>query len=52
VTFAWWGEAIIHYADGSRWRGVSVFPLRDGLAGNGRSLNTSTRRGPMARLTS
>ena len=27
----WWGESIIHYADGSRWLGVSLFELRDGL---------------------
>jgi len=26
----WWAEQIIHYADGSRWLGVSVFELRDG----------------------
>jgi hypothetical protein len=44
VTFAWWDEAIIDYADGSL--GVSVFAVRDGLAGNGPSPNTSTRRGP------
>ncbi|MDQ2966305.1 MAG: nuclear transport factor 2 family protein [Chloroflexota bacterium] len=27
----WWGESIIHYADGSRWLGVWLFELRDGL---------------------
>jgi hypothetical protein len=27
----WWGEMIIHYADGSRWLGVSLVELRDGL---------------------
>lgn len=26
----WWGESIIHYADGSRWLGISVFELRGG----------------------
>lgn len=26
----WWEEQIIHYADGSRWLGVSVFELREG----------------------
>jgi len=25
------GEAIVHYADGSRWLAVTVFLLRDGL---------------------
>jgi hypothetical protein len=27
----WWSEQIIHYADGSRWLGVCVVELRDGL---------------------
>jgi hypothetical protein len=27
----WWGEAIVHYADGSRWLAVSIYELRDGL---------------------
>jgi len=27
----WWGEAVIHYGDGSRWLGITVFELRDGL---------------------
>jgi hypothetical protein len=27
----WWGEEIVHYADGSRWLGISIFELRDGL---------------------
>ena len=27
----WWGEAIVHYADGSRWLAVTIFELRDGL---------------------
>jgi hypothetical protein len=27
----WWGESIIHYADGSRWLGISLFELHDGL---------------------
>jgi hypothetical protein len=27
----WWGEAIVHYADGSRWLGLTIFELRDGL---------------------
>ncbi|MEP7040894.1 MAG: nuclear transport factor 2 family protein [Chloroflexota bacterium] len=27
----WWGEAIVHYGDGSRWLGITVFELRDGL---------------------
>jgi len=27
----WWGEAVVHYADGSRWLGITVFELRDGL---------------------
>ena len=26
----WWGEAIVHYADGSRWLGITIFELRDG----------------------
>lgn len=26
----WWAESIIHYADGSRWLGMSVFELRQG----------------------
>ena len=27
----WWAEEIVHYADGSRWLGVSILELRDGL---------------------
>jgi hypothetical protein len=27
----WWGEAVIDYADGSRWLGITIFELRDGL---------------------
>ena len=27
----WWNEAIVHYADGSRWLAVSIYELRDGL---------------------
>ena len=27
----WWGEAVVHYADGSRWLGITIFELRDGL---------------------
>lgn len=27
----WWGEAVVQYADGSRWLGITVFELRDGL---------------------
>jgi hypothetical protein len=27
----WWGEAIVHYADGSNWLALTVFELRDGL---------------------
>jgi hypothetical protein len=27
----WWSEQIIHYADGSRWLGISTLELRDGL---------------------
>jgi len=27
----WWGEAVVEYADGSRWLGLTVFELRDGL---------------------
>ncbi len=27
----WWGEAIVHYADGSRWLAATVLELRDGL---------------------
>ena len=27
----WWGEAVVHYADGSRWLGLTIFELRDGL---------------------
>ena len=27
----WWGEAVVHYADGSRWLAVTIFELRDGL---------------------
>ena len=26
----WWGEAIVHYGDGSRWLALSTFELRDG----------------------
>ncbi len=27
----WWSEAIVHYADGSRWLAVSIYELRDDL---------------------
>ena len=27
----WWGEAVIHYGDGSRWLGITIFELREGL---------------------
>ena len=27
----WWSEAVIHYGDGSRWLGISIFELRDGF---------------------
>lgn len=27
----WWGEMEVTYADGSRWLGITVFELRDGL---------------------
>ena len=27
----WWGEGVVHYADGSRWLGITIFELRDGL---------------------
>ena len=27
----WWSEAIVHYADGSRWLAVGIYELRDGL---------------------
>lgn len=27
----WWSEAIVHYADGSRWLAISIYELRDGL---------------------
>lgn len=27
----WWSEAIVHYADGARWLGISIYELRDGL---------------------
>jgi hypothetical protein len=26
----WWAEQIIHYADGSRWLGISVLDMREG----------------------
>ncbi len=28
---AWWGEMVVQYADGSRWLGINIFELRDGL---------------------
>ncbi len=27
----WWGEAVVHYADGTRWLAVTIFELRHGL---------------------
>lgn len=27
----WWGEAIVHYGDGSRWLAVTIYELHDGL---------------------
>lgn len=27
----WWAESAVDYADGSRWLGISIFELRDGL---------------------
>jgi hypothetical protein len=27
----WWSEAIVQYADASRWLAVSIYELRDGL---------------------
>jgi len=28
---AWWSEMAIDYADGSRWLGITIYELRDGL---------------------
>ena len=27
----WWSEAVVDYADGSSWLGITIFELRDGL---------------------
>ena len=27
----WWSEAVVHYADGSRWLAVTIYELRGGL---------------------